>query len=58
MVVNGYAAILGCARVSAASSDDLPALGSPTRPMSASSLSESVSQSSSPSRPFSANLGA
>ena len=58
MVVNGYAAILGCARVSAASSEDLPALGSPTRPMSASSLRESVSQSSSPSRPFSANLGA
>ena len=49
---------MGCARVSAASSDDLPALGSPTRPMSARSLSESVSQSSSPSRPFSANLGA
>ena len=49
---------MGCARVSAASSDDLPALGSPTRPMSASSLSDSVSQSSSPSRPFSANLGA
>ena len=56
-VVNGYAATFGCARVSRASSDDLPALGSPTRPTSASSLRCSSTRPSSPGRPFSASRG-
>ena len=57
-VVNGYAATFGCARVIVASSEDLPALGSPTRPTSASSLSCSSTMPSSPGSPRSASRGA
>ena len=46
------------ARVIRDSKEDLPALGSPTRPTSASSLSRSSIQRSSPGSPFSANRGA
>ena len=58
IVVNGYSATLGTARVRRASSEDLPAFGIPTRPTSASSLRRSSSQPSSPGRPRSAKRGA
>ncbi len=57
-VVNGYAAILGRAAVSAASSVDLPALGRPTRPTSAISRSSRRTSRSSPGSPRCACLGA
>ena len=51
-MVNGYGAIFGRAAVSAASSVDLPAFGSPTRPTSAMRRSSSRSQRSAPGSPF------
>jgi len=55
-VVNGYSATCGVAREIAASSDDLPAFGKPTRPTSATVLSVSASVACSPGRPSSASL--
>src|SRR5581483_11073443 len=57
-VVKGYAPTLGCAAVSEASSDDLPAFGAPTRPTSAMSFRSRVTVSSSPFSPGSAWSGA
>ena len=50
-MVKGYAATFGCARVSRARSEDLPALGSPTRPTSARSFRCSSTAPSSPGTP-------
>src|SRR5205085_793837 len=58
LVVGGQLATFGDARVRRASSEDLPALGRPTSPTSASSLSLSSSQPCSPGRPRSAKRGA
>ena len=50
-VVNGYAATSGDARVTALRMDDFPALGRPTRPMSATTRMSSSTVSSSPCSP-------
>src|SRR5580658_2441927 len=57
-VVKGYAAILGCAFVIALVSEDLPALGNPTRPTSAIDLSTSRNSPCSPACPGLARFGA
>src|SRR3990170_4129984 len=57
-VVKGYSAILGVAAETRETSVDLPALGNPTTPTSARSLSSRWSQRSSPGRPRSARRGA
>mmetsp|Transcript_19704 Transcript_19704/g.50061 ORF Transcript_19704/g.50061 Transcript_19704/m.50061 type:complete len:279 (+) Transcript_19704:788-1624(+) len=50
-VVKGYGATSGAARVSALSSDDLPALGKPTMPTSATTRSSRCSDSCCPGAP-------
>mmetsp|Transcript_34882 Transcript_34882/g.115606 ORF Transcript_34882/g.115606 Transcript_34882/m.115606 type:complete len:327 (+) Transcript_34882:518-1498(+) len=56
-VVKAYGAIFGLAFVAAARREDLPALGTPTKPTSASSLSSSLSQRCPPGSPCSASRG-
>ena len=56
-VVKGYSATLGVARLTALRSVDLPALGLPTSPTSAISLSSSRSVRSSTGSPGVASLG-
>ena len=51
-VVNGYAATRGRAALNCRSSDDFPAFGSPTSPMSATSCNSSRSRACSPASPF------
>mmetsp|Transcript_30730 Transcript_30730/g.99392 ORF Transcript_30730/g.99392 Transcript_30730/m.99392 type:complete len:213 (-) Transcript_30730:98-736(-) len=55
-VVNGYGAICGSALEIAASNEDFPALGKPTSPMSATSLSVRRMVACSPGMPSSASL--
>mmetsp|Transcript_1552 Transcript_1552/g.4531 ORF Transcript_1552/g.4531 Transcript_1552/m.4531 type:complete len:223 (+) Transcript_1552:1370-2038(+) len=59
MVVKAYGSASGVAApaVSARSSDDLPAFGRPTSPMSATVLSSSRSSATSPASPGSASVG-
>src|ERR1017187_5232691 len=57
-VVNGQVAIFGLAADMAEMSDDLPALGNPMRPASATVLSSSTKASSVPGSPLSAKPGA
>ena len=57
-VVNGYAAIFGCAAEMREISVDFPAFGKPTRPTSASNFNSSRKWRSSPGRPSSCSRGA
>mmetsp|Transcript_9540 Transcript_9540/g.35517 ORF Transcript_9540/g.35517 Transcript_9540/m.35517 type:complete len:428 (+) Transcript_9540:863-2146(+) len=55
-VVNGYAAMSGDALVTAFKMDDLPALGNPTRPISATTRISNSTWNSSPGSPFVATM--